>query len=117
MAKRRSKFDYECHRYFAVYNAEVSKQNSYIYNYIYIQDRRLCASFIFFHCELHIEEKFTCAFIQNHAIYDFVRDGIRVYYVHQWNEYQTLYSIRSIRLESLLYMFTTMVCLILHNVQ
>lgn len=51
-----------------------------------------------------------------HAIYDFVRDGIWVYNVHQWNEYQTLYSIRSIRLESLGYMFNTMICLILHTV-
>lgn len=42
--------------------------------------------------------QFTCAFIQNfsrffffyHAIYDIVRDGIWVYNVHQWNDYQTL---------------------------
>lgn len=100
-----------------------------IYNYMYIQDRRLCAFFFFiasytsrrtiYHIKLinlhvHSFKTFQGFFYQ--AIYDFVRDSIRVYYVHQWNEYQTLYYVRSIRLESLRYMFNTMICLILHTV-
>lgn len=104
-----------------------------IYNYMYMdmQDRRLCESFIFFFIasytsrrtiyhikliNLHVHSFKTFQGFFYHAIYDFVRDGIRVYNVHQWNEYQTLYSIRSIRLESLGYMFNTMICLILHTV-
>lgn len=49
-----------------------------------IQDRRLCESFIFFHCELHIEEnylsykayQFTCAFIQNFSRFFFIMQFI-----------------------------------------
>lgn len=134
MAKRRCEFDYECQVLRSKQCTSIYTELLYIITCINktVDTIPIVCIFLFFYCELHIEEnyssykayQFTCAFIQNfsrfffyHAIYDFVRDGIRVYNVHQWNEYQTLYSTRSIRLKSLLYMLNTMVCLILHNVQ
>lgn len=73
-------------RYFAVDNAEVSKQNSYVhlYNYVYKQDRRHNTDcmhlFIFLLRVTHRGEiiliykayQFTCAFIQNFSRFFFL---------------------------------------------